>query len=118
MSGSEIGGDTEKIRESYWLLVAVGCWLFSSLVQLAVLVLSELLRRMDVADAVLVLPDDKLRDYERRCEHLLNWFAFALILTAIGVVLLGFHCSLWHGLVALLAAFIASFIVYRTLVRS
>src|SRR5437016_2200085 len=64
----QLGADVDKIRESLWLLIAIGCWLFSSLVLLAVLVLSELLRRQEVTDAVLDLPDDKLRDYARRCE--------------------------------------------------
>jgi hypothetical protein len=113
----QLGADVDKIRESLWLLFAVGCWLFSSLVLLAVLVLSELLRRQEVADAVLDLPDDKLRDYARRCEHLLTWFSVALVITAAGVVLLGVHFSLWHGLVSLLAIFAALFIVYRSLGR-
>jgi hypothetical protein len=113
----QLGGDVEKIRESLWLLIAIGCWLFSSLVLLTVLVLSELLRRQEVADAVLDLPDDKLREYARRCENLLTWFSVALVITAGGVVLLGVHFSLWHGLVALLAVCIALFIVYRTLGR-
>src|SRR5262245_27057336 len=45
----QLGGDAEKVRESPWLLVAIGCWLFSSLVLLAVLVMSEVLRRQEVA---------------------------------------------------------------------
>jgi hypothetical protein len=113
----QLGGDVEKIHASLWLLLAVGCWLFSSLVLLAVLVLSELLRRQEVAEDVLDLPDDKLQEYSRRCEHLLTWFSVALVITAAGVVLLGVHFSLWHGLVALLAVFVALFIVYRTLGR-
>jgi hypothetical protein len=113
----QLGGDVEKIHGSIWLLIAVGCWLFSSLVLLAVLVLSELLRRQEVADAVLAVPNDKLRPYERRCEYLLTWFSVALVVTAAGVVLLGVHFSLWHGVVALLAVFVALFIVYRTLAR-
>ncbi len=113
----QLGADVEKIGESIWLLIAVGCWLFSSLVLLAVLVLAELLRRQEVADGVLDLPDDKLRDYARRCEHLLTWFSFALVITAAGVVLLGIHFSFWHGMVALSAIFIALFIVYRSLGR-
>jgi hypothetical protein len=113
----QLGGDVEKIRESLWLLIAVGCWLFSSLVLLAVLVLSELLRRQEVADAVLDLPDDKLRDYARRCEHLLTWFSVALTITAAGVVLLGIHFSLWHGLIAMLGMSIALFIAYQILMR-
>jgi len=113
----QLGTDVEKIHESLWLLIAIGCWLFSSLVLLAVLVLSELLRRQEVADAVLDLPDDKLRDYARRCEYLLTWFSIALVITAIGVVLLGIHFSLWHGLVGLLAILIALYIVYRSLGR-
>jgi hypothetical protein len=111
----QLSGDVEKIRESRWLLVAVGCWLFSSLVLLAVLVLAELLRRQEVADAVLDLPDDKLDDYQRRCERLLTWFAVALVITFIGVVLLGFHFSLWHGLVTLLAVALVVVIVYRVM---
>lgn len=111
----QLGGDLDKVRDSLCLLIAVGCWLFSSLVLLAVLVLSELLRRREVADAVLDLPDDKLHDYQRRCEHLLTWFSLALVITAIGVVLLGFHFSLWHGLVAMLAILAALFIIYRSL---
>jgi hypothetical protein len=113
----QLAGDVEKIRESNWLLVAIGCWLFSSLVLLAVLVLSELLRRQEVADAVFDLPDDILRDYARRCEHLLTWFSVALVVTAAGVVLLGVHFSLWHGLVALVGIAIALYIGYKTLGR-
>jgi hypothetical protein len=113
----QLGGDVEKIRESPWLLIAVGCWLFSSLVLLAVLVLSELLRRQEVTDAVLDLPDDKLQDYARRCEQLLTWLSVALVITAVGVVVLGVHFSFWHGLVALVAICIAVFIVYQVLGR-
>jgi hypothetical protein len=113
----QLAGDVEKIRESIWLLVAIGCWLFSSMVLLAVLVLSELLRRQDLADAVLDLPDDKLGEYAHRCERLLSWFSVALVITAAGVVLLGVHFSLWHGLVALTGIVAALLIGYWTLGR-
>lgn len=113
----QLGGDVEKIRESLWLLLAIGCWLFSSLVLLAVLVLSELLRRRELGEDVLDLSDDDLRAYERHCERLLTSFSIALGITAAGVVLLGFHFSILHGLVALLAILIALIIVYQTLRR-
>jgi hypothetical protein len=113
----QLAGDVEKIRESPWLLVAIGCWLFSSLVLLAVLVLSELLRRQDIADAVFDVPDDKLQPYARRCENLLSCFSVALAITAVGVVLLGVHFSLWHGLVALVGVVVALLVGYWTLGR-
>ncbi len=113
----QLAGDVDKIRESMWLLVAIGCWLFASLVLLAVLVLSELLRRQDIADAVFDLPDDKLKEYARRCDNLLTWFSGALAVTAIGVVLLGVHFSLVHGLVALAAIALSGLIVWQTLGR-
>jgi hypothetical protein len=113
----QLGGDVEKIRESLWLLIAIGCWLFSSLVLLAVLVLSELLRRQEFGDDVLDLPDAALGAYERRCDRLLSWFSIALAITAAGVVLLGLHFTLWHGLVALAAIAIAFYLIYQTLRR-
>jgi hypothetical protein len=114
---AQVAADVEKVRESPWLLAAVACWLFASLVLLAVLVLSELLRRQEVADNTFDLPDEKLQDFALRCERLLTWFSIALIVTALGVVLLGVHFSLWHGLASALGVLVAGGIIYQTLGR-
>lgn len=113
----QLGGDIDKVSQSICLSIAIGCWLFSSVILLAVLVLSEVLRRQEVADTFLDVPDKDVQGYARRCERLLTWFGIALLVTTIGVVLLGFHFSIWHGLVGLLASAITLFILLRALGR-
>jgi hypothetical protein len=104
-----------KVIHSIFGAVAAGLWLFSSLVLLGVLVMAELLRRQEWTDTVIAVSIAERDRFAHRCEWLLTAFTIALGFVALGVVLLGFQLSLWHGIVGIIGATAAGLIIAQTL---
>jgi hypothetical protein len=88
---------TGEARQDSVLQVTTGLWVVSSLLLLGVLVCSEVLRRREAVRGHLRLSREEEERLWRRSEWLLFAFALALLGTAVGVVLLGFFFSPWHG---------------------
>ena len=109
----QLASDNVRIADSPPLLVAVGAWTISSMLFLVVLVLSELFRRQEVSESVIVMPPADRDRFARRCELLLTVFSVTLLLTALGVVLLGFHFSTGMGFVAVGGVGIAGLVILR-----
>ena len=82
------------------------CWLVSSLLLLVVMLLADLFRRQEVAENVIDLPEPVQQQLKRRCDRLLWVFTWALGGTALGVVFLGFHFSLVHGGLSVVAVLV------------
>jgi hypothetical protein len=92
--------DEDRIAASWLLRITAGAWLVSSLLLLMILILAELLRRQEVSDAIVHMPRADRERFARRCERLLSIFSIALVAMAFGFVLLGFHFSWVHGVIA------------------
>ncbi len=99
-----------------FLQIANGMWLFASVLLLAVLVTAEFIRHQEVSDCDLAMTDREKERIQRRCGFLLIAFGSALLLVAIGIVVMGFHFSLIHGLIGGLAV-ILSFVLIWKLMR-
>jgi Na+/melibiose symporter-like transporter len=105
--------DASRVTDSLPLTFAAGIWALSSLLLLVVLVLSELFRRQEVSESVLTMPAAERERFARRCEFLLTVFACALLGTAAGVLLLGFHFSPLIGGITLASILLALVITWR-----
>ncbi len=89
-----------------FLQAALFCWIGSGLLILLVLVMAEFLRSREQSERVINATADETEQLERSCEKLLNVFAFALLATAGGIVILGFYFSWIHGLVGVVVALV------------
>jgi hypothetical protein len=104
----------EDAKDSLALQLTTGLWIVSSLLLLGVLVGSELLRRREVGGGRLRPSREEDETLWRRSEWLLGSSALALGGTAVGVVVLGFYFSLWHGLAGCLAVAVGIFLLRKT----
>lgn len=104
---------TGESRNEPVLQWTVGLWTFSSLLLLSILVCSEFLRRKDVAGGRIRLKGTEENQLWRRSELLLTTFTVAVAGAAAGVVLLGFHFSIAHGLVASIAVVLGVYSFWR-----
>jgi hypothetical protein len=95
--------------------IAADCWIFSSLLFLVVLVKAELVRRVGTNEGLMRMTDDEQKQTIRRCNDLLGWFAIALLLLAVGLVIYGFRFGWLHGVVAVLAAAVGFVLIRRVL---
>src|SRR3954471_7652675 len=94
----QLASGDEKARNDPWLSWAAAVWIVASVLLLAVLVGAEMLRRREVPGGRMTPRPGEDERLWRRGERLLMTFAFALLCTAAGVLLLGFWFSWWHGL--------------------
>jgi hypothetical protein len=104
---------TDESRKEPTLLWTTWLWTISSLLLLGVLVCSEVLRRREVVGGRLRLSQEEDKHLWRRSEWLLLSFAFALLGTAAGVVMLGFYFSTWHGVTACFAVAIGFILLWK-----
>jgi hypothetical protein len=102
----------EKVAIHQW---AEGCWIFSSLLLLAVLVLSEWVGRQEISDTEILMPAADKEHVLQCCSDLLFAFLIALVFMAIGIVVLGFGFSPVHGGVAVVAVLGSLVLVWRVL---
>ena len=93
--------DPEKLNSPvlYWV---EGMWVLASFMLLAVLVLGEFLRRTEPEDILLTAFSREQDRYGKRCMILLVAFIVALLLVALGLVLLAFNLNLIVGAVTIL----------------
>jgi Na+/melibiose symporter-like transporter len=105
---------TGESRKEWALRWTTGVWIVSSLLLLGVLVCSETLRRRDVGGGRMRLSREEEHRLWRRSEWLLLSFSLALLGTAVGVVLLGFFFSPWHGVAGCVAVAIGFFLLWKT----
>lgn len=83
----------------YWV---EGMWVLASFLLLAVLVLGEFLRRTEPEDVLFTAHSREQDRYGKRCMMLLAAFSVALLLVALGLVLLAFNLNLIVGSVTIL----------------
>ena len=91
--------------------VSTGCWMVASILYLHTLIGSELLRRQEM-NSEIHLGDQSGRVWNR-CEGLFYALSLAALTTAVGVVILAFHFSPYHGAVACAVAAICLIFLYR-----
>ncbi len=101
-------------RNDWALQATTGVWIVSSLLLLGVLVGAEVLRRREVGGGRLRLSRQEDERLWKRSEWLLLTFALALAGTALGVVLLGFFFSLWHGVAGCVAVAAGLCLLWKT----
>jgi hypothetical protein len=106
---------TEEARKDWTLQLTTGVWTVSSLLLLGVLVSAETLRRRDVGGGRMRLARAEDERLWRGSEWLLGTFAVALLGTAVGVVLLGFFFSTWHGVAGCVGLVFGLYLLRRTM---
>src|SRR5262249_18611414 len=94
----QLASGDEKTRNDPWLSWAAATWIVASVLLLAVLVGAETLRRREVPGGRMTPRAGEDERLWKRGERLMMTFAFALLCTAAGVLLLGCWFSWWHGL--------------------
>lgn len=97
--------DTERPRNLMLTLVE-GCWIVASVFLLAILLLSEFMRRSEPDGALLVLASEEQDRFGRRAAGLMLAFSFAVLLIFIGLILLALNLALWLGIVTGIAVII------------
>jgi hypothetical protein len=106
----QLASEESKAKEEASLQWTKGLWIASSLLLLGVMLCSEVLRRREAGGGRMRPRPEEEERLWRRSEWLLACFALALLGTAAGVVLLGFHFSVIHGLVGCTAV-VAGFLL-------
>ena len=100
--------------ENQILYYAAMCWSGSSIALLVVLVHAEFLRKQLSDLPRINLPREREESVWQRCVNLLWIFTTAVMVCAIGVVLIGFFFSPLHGVISLAAVVSGLFFLVRT----
>lgn len=108
--------DDSHALDDPFMQVTAGCWIGASILLLVVLVVSELIRRADVGQSRLRMDQTEMDRIEARCLGLIVTFGVALLATAVGVVLVGFHFSWVHGAIGCTSA-VAGLLLIAKLLR-
>ncbi|MGF1578355.1 MAG: hypothetical protein ACFCD0_03215 [Gemmataceae bacterium] len=112
-----VAAEQAEYLQDLLLRIANGLWLFASMLLLAVLLMAEFLRRRGVGENVIAMSYDEQQRMGDLCGRLLSTFAFALFLIASGIVLLGFHLSLYHGIAGIVSTCVAGWLIWITVRR-
>ena len=95
--------------------IATGFWIVSSVLFMGVVTAAEALRRRDHDRERFLTTHEDGDVLWGRCESLLTAFAVALLLAALGVIVLGFFFSTIHGVVGVIAAILTFVLLVRVL---
>ncbi len=111
----QLASEESKAKDEPALQWTTGLWIASSLLLLGVMVCSEVLRRREAGGGRMRPRAEEDERLWRRSEWLLACFALALLGTAAGVILLGFHFSILHGGVGCVAVAVVVLLLWRTM---
>ena len=102
----------QSVLSTNWIGLSVaGLWMTGSILLLAILLISEGLRRKDLDEGHMVPESKEMARLQRRCEILMTCFLLALVCLGAGLVVLGFHFSNYHGIGASALILTASLLV-------
>ena len=100
-------------RPEHLLYCTSFVWIVSSILLLAAMIGSEVLRRREVRGCRMRLAPQEDEQLWRQSERLLFAFALALLGTALGVILLGFCFSILHGVAGLVAVVLSAVLLRK-----
>jgi hypothetical protein len=99
-----------NVMKAILFAFATGCWIFASLLLLFVVIFAASLRNRDITFGT-ELPDQLENAFRSRCDRLLSVFTTSLVIIAIGLILMAFAFSNILGIVAVIGATIACFLI-------
>ena len=100
---------SESSQSLLWY--AVGCWIFSSILLLMLLLAAELGLRKEIGDTEFVMAHAESSLFTGFCAELILFFLFAVVVMAAGIVLIGFHFSLLYGGLAVLGTVLGGIVI-------